>query len=210
MTTTNNTPSFVFEEQFSGRVAGIDEAGCGPWAGPVVAAAVILDRDSFPNALYDQVKDSKIISRKKRERIADILKNHPAVSYGIGHASVEEIDALNISKATQLAMQRAVGVLVPRPGYALVDGIRKPPLDIPVQMIIKGDQQSFSIAAASILAKVERDCIMGELDQIYPQYNWKRNAGYGTREHHQAMIHFGITPHHRQSYAPVRVFLVKE
>ncbi|MBY0462187.1 MAG: ribonuclease HII [Alphaproteobacteria bacterium] len=205
-------PTFKFENEFSLKgelVAGIDEAGCGPWAGPVVAAAVIIDQDLFDDELRAGVKDSKKLVRSKRESACEKLIAHPSIQYGVGEASVQEIDQLNIGKATRLAMVRAVLNLKTQPTFVLVDGIRAPVLKQRVQTIIKGDQQSFSIAAASIIAKVTRDKIMDILDKEHPSYGWKRNAGYGTKIHHEAMKLYGLTQHHRLSYAPVKALLEK-
>ncbi len=200
-------PSFKFEKLYTGIIAGIDEAGCGPWAGPVVAAAVIIDQSLFDDHLSQMINDSKKLSKNKREACFRLFLNHQAIRYAVGQASVREIDEINISQATKLAMRRAVGSLSFEPDQLLIDGIRDPQIEIPVQMIVKGDQQSFSIAAASIIAKVTRDQIMEELDGHYPQYKWRKNAGYGTEEHRLAMVKHGITEHHRQSYAPVKAFL---
>lgn len=192
---------------YSGTVAGIDEAGCGPWAGPIVAAAVVIDQSLFDEYLSKLINDSKKLSKSKRNMCFRLLLSHQAIQYAVGQASVKEIDEINIGQATRLAMTRAVEGLYSKPDYAIVDGIRSPQIEIPTQMIVKGDQQSFSIAAASIIAKVTRDQIMEELDGQYPHYKWKNNAGYGTEEHRLAMVKHGITEHHRRSYAPVKAFL---
>ncbi len=207
---TPHLPTFKFENEFSLKgelVVGVDEAGCGPWAGPVVAAAVIIDQDLFDDELREGVKDSKKLVRSKREDVYKKLIIHPSIQYGIGEASVQEIDQLNIGKATRLAMARAVQNLNIEPSFALVDGIRAPELKMRVQTVVKGDQQSFSIAAASIIAKVTRDYMMTILDEKYPCYGWKNNAGYGTKIHHEAMKLYGLTVHHRLSYAPVKALL---
>ncbi len=200
-------PSFRFEKFHQGTVAGIDEAGCGPWAGPVVAAAVVIDQSLFDSNLSKLINDSKKISKNKREMCFGLLLNHQAICYGVGQASVSEIDEINIGQATKLAMIRALSNLSSKPDYIIIDGIRSPQIETPVQMIVKGDQHSFTIAAASIIAKVTRDQIMEELHNQYPQYKWKNNAGYGTEEHRLAMEKHGITEHHRRSYAPVKAFL---
>ena len=129
------------------------------------------------------------------------------MNYGVGLASVQEIDQLNIARATCLAMERAILALYEKPDYALVDGIRKPQIDIPVKLIIKGDGISLSIAAASIVAKVTRDHIMAEIGEMHPEYGWAKNAGYGTSFHQNALKCYGITPHHRASFAPIRKLL---
>jgi ribonuclease HII len=195
-------PDFHHEEMLGGRVAGVDEVGRGPWAGPVVAAAVILDPANIPAGL----NDSKVLTRQKREQLmAPILKS---ASVGIGQASVEEIDQLNILQASLLAMRRAVEQLAMLPGgppdACLVDGNRDPGLDLPTRLLVKGDAISLSIAAASIVAKVTRDRIMSELAVAYPAYGWERNAGYGVPEHRDALQLVGISPHHRKSFAPIR------
>jgi len=210
---TSPRPTFDHETRLGletgGLVAGVDEAGCGPWAGPVVAAAVIIDQALFPEMLMSVVTDSKKLSRSKREDTYQTLLEHPSVRYGVGEASVLEIDQINIGHATRLAMVRAVQNLPAQPSGVLVDGIRPPALKQRVQTLIKGDQLSFSIAAASIIAKVTRDRIMMKLDLEHPHYGWKNNAGYGTKAHHEAMHHFGLTKHHRLSYAPVKALLGK-
>ena len=203
-----NHPDFSLESLHPFPVVGIDEAGCGPWAGPVVAAAVIFLK---PAALGDRVlshiRDSKQLNACARENAFTILTALPEVRFGIGQASVEEIDSLNIIKASHLAMQRAIKQLDIIPAHALVDGNRKPPLPCPVTTAVKGDQTSYSIAAASILAKVMRDRLMAGLDKDFPAYAWARNAGYGTARHREALKLYGITPHHRRSYAPIAKLL---
>jgi len=186
-------------------ICGIDEVGRGPLAGPVVAAAVILPfkRPRF----FSQVTDSKKLSPKQREDLFPRLME--CCQVGIGQASVEEIDAINILQATMLAMQRAVTSLPVLPHKALVDGNRAPKLECPVETIIKGDLKRKSIAAASIIAKVTRDRIMAELCQQYPGYNWSSNVGYGTKDHQEGLTKLGITPHHRRSFAPVKLFITE-
>lgn len=197
-------PDFALEISHPLPVAGIDEAGCGPWAGPVVAAAFIFTNPykNWGNEL-SLIRDSKQLTAQQREKAYNQLINLPGVSYGIGQASAEEIDSLNIIQSSHLAMQRAVSQLGPVPALALVDGNRTPALPCPVKTVIKGDQISYSIAAASILAKVTRDRLMAELDKEFPAYGWARNAGYGTLHHRKALELQGATPHHRRSYAPV-------
>ncbi len=185
-------------------VAGIDEAGRGPWAGPVVAAAVILDRDHTPTGL----DDSKRLSASRRKDLYRVLVSGADV--GIGVATVDEIDELNILQATFLAMRRAAEALNPKPELALVDGNAAPGLSCPVRTIVKGDQKCPSIAAASIVAKVTRDRLMTELAREYPNYGWERNKGYGTKDHRQALIRHGVTPHHRRSFKPIHKMLCKE
>ena len=162
------------------NIAGIDEAGRGPWAGPVYSAIVILNRNCVPEG----INDSKKISEKKRiELYEEILINH---NYGVGCASPDEIDQLNILEATFLSMRRALENLIIKPDYILVDGNLSPNFNIPHESIIKGDSISMSIAAASIIAKVERDKFMLNIDNEHPEYKWKKNKGYGTKDHQNA------------------------
>ena len=199
-----SAPDLSYEAPLDGRIAGIDEAGRGPWAGPVVAAAVVLDQNNIPDGL----NDSKKLSDKKREALYDLIIE--SADYGIGQASVDEIDAINILNATYLAMNRAVENLGQKPDHCLVDGNRDPKLGISTQIIIKGDQKSLSIAAASILAKVFRDRIMTKLAENYPHYGWERNAGYGVPAHRDALRLVGISPHHRKSFKPIRESLLQD
>ncbi len=186
------------------HVAGLDEVGRGPWAGPVVAAAVML-KGELPEAIARRIDDSKKLSAATREMLFDALA--PYASIGVGSASVDEIDALNILRATHLAMQRAVDALDTVPRRALVDGNSLPTLPCPATPVIGGDALVLEIAAASIIAKVTRDRLMASLGTAHPGYGWERNAGYGTAEHRAGLVQFGITPHHRRSFAPIRVFL---
>lgn len=196
-------PDFSLELLYPDQwVAGVDEAGRGPWAGPVVAAAVVLDMQALPEG----INDSKQLKPAAREALFTHIMM-TARATGVGLATVEEIDRLNILHATMLAMQRAVAELAPAPGVALVDGNRKPPLSCPVQCVVGGDARSLSIAAASILAKVTRDRIMRGLAGEFPQYGFARNAGYGTPQHQLALAEHGVTPHHRKSFAPVKRML---
>lgn len=185
------------------RVCGVDEVGRGPWAGPVVAAAVILDRDWDA----DGVDDSKRLTAAARTRLRRAIEAHAEV--GTGQASVDEIDRLNILNATLLAMRRAIDALGRVPECALVDGNRLPDLPFPAQAVTRGDARSLSIAAASIVAKVKRDRLMAGLAADFPGYGWERNAGYGTPEHAAALERLGVTPHHRRSFAPVARRLAK-
>ncbi len=199
-------PDFSFEQKIgSQKVSGIDEAGCGPWAGPVIAAAVIFFE--YNQQLWSNLNDSKKLTVKKREQCFEVLTNSASLVYGIGMASVEEIDSLNIANATRLSMERAISALPIQPDHVLIDGIRKPSINIPLTMIVKGDSLCLSIAAASIIAKVTRDRIMTDLAKNYPMYYWSRNAGYGTALHQEALKNHGVTPHHRKSFAPIRVLL---
>lgn len=176
-------------------VCGIDEAGRGPLAGPVYAAAVILPMD----CQIDGLNDSKKLSEKKREQLFDVIRER-AVAYGIGFASAEEIDRINILQATFLAMKRACAALDPPADWALVDGNRMPPLPVPGETVVKGDAQCASIAAASILAKVSRDRVLRELDLQYPQYGFSKHKGYGTKAHYEAIKAYGILPEHRKTF----------
>jgi len=177
------------------RICGIDEAGRGPLAGPVFAAAVILP----PGAEIEGLNDSKKLSAKKREALFDVI-TETAVGYGIGFADEKEIDAVNILQATFLAMARAAAALPVGADYALVDGNRMPPLPVPGETIIKGDGLSASIAAASILAKVSRDRVMEEIDRLYPEYQFAKHKGYGTALHRELLLRYGPSPVHRQSF----------
>lgn len=179
-------------------VAGVDEAGRGPWAGPVVAAAVIL-RGEVPAGLTD----SKKLSARRREALFAGLMAGPC-GIGVGQASVAEIEALNILQANHLAMTRAVAALGETPDLVLVDGNRLPPWPWPSRAIVGGDGLEPAISAASIIAKVTRDRIMAELDALHPGYGWARNQGYGTADHARALETLGPTPHHRRSFAPVK------
>lgn len=191
-------PDFAFEGLDRQLVCGIDEAGRGPLAGPVVAAAVILDRERFPATLEQKLDDSKRMTAKAREAAYLALKTCALI--GIGAASAREIDTRNILKATLVAMARAVAALPRPPKLALVDGNAAPSLSCPVRTIVGGDHLSFSIAAASVVAKVTRDRLMRALARRYPGYGWERNFGYGTREHRAGIAALGPTPHHRLSF----------
>jgi len=197
-------PSWEFETEMGCRVAGIDEAGRGPWAGPVVAAAAILDRGRLPATLAARLDDSKKLSRPVREAL--FMEIETCAEVGVGIAEVAEIDSLNILRATFVAMQRAVGALASAPEAALIDGNMTPTLPMPARAIVAGDSLCFSIAAASIVAKVTRDRIMERLAAEHPGYGWERNAGYGTEEHRVALERLGITPHHRRSFAPIAIY----
>jgi ribonuclease HII len=206
-------PDFRIERRCTGLVCGIDEAGRGPLAGPVVAAAVVLDPRRFPKTLRDVLDDSKALSIEERETCYRALRrcvDRGAARVGVAAASVPEIDRINILRAALLAMSRAVAVLGVRPDTALVDGDIAPPLTCAVRTVVKGDALSFSIAAASVVAKVTRDRIMRGLAPRYPVYRWETNVGYATPEHGEAIRRFGVTRHHRRSFAPVRLALEGE
>ena len=188
------------------RVIGIDEAGRGPWAGPVIAAAVWIDPKNLPPGIAGALDDSKRLSAPARERLYGLLAGlDPEVArIGVGRAEAGEIDRINILQATLQAMARAAADLGLRPDAALVDGNRAPPLDCAVETVVKGDGRSLSIAAASIVAKVIRDRLMAELARTHPGYGWDRNQGYGTAEHRAALAKLGVSPAHRRSFRPVR------
>jgi ribonuclease HII len=188
-----------------GPVAGVDEVGRGPLAGPVTAAAVVLDLARMPAGLAD----SKALTAARRERLFVEIMASAVVS--VAHASVEEIDALNILHASHLAMERAVAGLAVVPGFVLVDGNLIPAgLQGRAEAIVKGDARSWSIAAASIIAKVTRDRIMVDLAQQHPGYGWECNAGYPTKQHLEALQNLGVTPWHRRSFKPVHNMLYQE
>ena len=182
-------------------VCGIDEVGRGPWAGPVYACAVILDTRKIARSGLATLDDSKRLSAAQRESLAARLMDCARV--GVGFCSVEEIDTLNILRASLLAMQRAVAALPVQPHYALIDGNKAPDFSFPCETIVEGDAKSYSIAAASIVAKVTRDRLMVELAQNFPGYGWHTNMGYGTKEHQAGLERLGVTVHHRKSYAPI-------
>ena len=195
-----------FEKEAACVVCGVDEVGCAPLAGPVVAAAVILPVKGLPRKLSGLVNDSKIVPLPKREAAAAALPDYCVIS--CGEASVEEIDTLNIYHARMLAMRRAVAGLSVLPELALIDGNATPKeLACAARTIVDGDAKCLSIAAASIVAKVRRDGYMRKLAEEFPGYGWETNVGYATRDHRSAMAKLGITPHHRKSFAPVRLHL---
>jgi ribonuclease HII len=199
-------PDFVHEAALPAPVCGLDEAGRGPWAGPVTAAAVILD----PAAIPEGLDDSKRLSPARRGALALALRASARI--GVGHATVAEIDAMNILQASFLAMRRALAALgstqAPAPAFALVDGPALPPgLPCPARAVVGGDGRVLSIAAASIVAKVERDRIMVALAQQFPGYGWETNMGYGARAHAEGLARLGVTPHHRRSFRPIHKIL---
>jgi ribonuclease HII len=185
-------------------VAGVDEAGRGPLAGPVFAAAVILD----PRRPIEGLADSKILSESKRDSLYILIKES-ALSWSIAQASVEEIDELNILQATLLAMQRAVKGLHIQPDEVLVDGNRLPKLSMPAQAIVKGDSKVQAISAASILAKVERDKLMVDYHQQYPEFSFHVHKGYGTKQHLAEIGQFGFLDVHRRTFNPVKTMLMQ-
>lgn len=181
------------------RIAGVDEAGRGPLAGPVSAAAVVLP-EGFIHELLD---DSKKLTEKKRELLYHELTNREDIIWALSLADVEEIDSINILKSTHAAMCRAVQAIQPQPDYCLIDGLPVPGFPISSEGIVKGDGKSFSIAAASVIAKVSRDRLMLEYAEKYPEYGFERHKGYGTKQHLEALRKYGPCPIHRKSFAPV-------
>lgn len=205
-------PDFVLEEKFGNVIVGIDEAGRGPWAGPVVAGAAIFKNRNANPKLVAMLDDSKKLSAKKREKIYDMLFEEAKkgnVLLGIGEASVEEIDNLNILQATFLAMSRAFEKIgINAPDMVLVDGNQTPStIKCPCKTVVKGDAKCCSISAASILAKVYRDRLMQKLAEKYPYYGFEKNAGYGTKLHIDGLKKYGVSPVHRRSYKPIKEFL---
>ena len=187
------------------RIAGVDEVGRGPLAGPVTACAVVLDMSRFPEGL----NDSKKLSAKRRESLAEAILACAEVS--VASASVEEIDELNILRASHLAMERAVAGLLTPPDHCLIDGNLIPKgLTVSAEAIVKGDSKSVSISAASIVAKIRRDYVMSALAQQYPGYGWETNAGYPSKSHRLALQNLGVTPHHRRSFKPVHNILYQQ
>ena len=204
-------PDFSFEKSLnkSGLIVGFDEAGRGPWCGPVVAACVGWPDLKCPDDLAREINDSKKLTPQKREMLFDKILSATPI-WGIGGASAQEIDEINILEASFLAMSRALDEVIQKgftPEVALIDGNRLPDWEMERYAIIGGDGKSLSIAAASILAKVTRDRIMAELAKKYPHYGWERNAGYGTKVHQEGLQKYGITPEHRRSYAPIKKIL---
>ncbi len=214
-------PDFALESALRARqgsgevlVIGIDEAGRGPWAGPVVAAAAWLNPERCPAELRHGLDDSKRLSPARRAELLELLEDSAArgtAALGLGAAGVAEIDEINILQATLRAMTRAAADLAARggraPEAALIDGNRLPELPCPAEAVVGGDGLSLSIAAASILAKVTRDRRMAVLAEAHPGYGWERNQGYGTAEHRAALARLGVTPQHRRSFRPVREVL---
>ena len=193
-------PHWKLERSVEGIVIGVDEAGCAPLAGPVVAAAVVLDR-KIPRRLARRIDDSKKLPAEEREKIFARLPDHAQI--GVGQASVEEIEQINILRAAQLAMRRAVDSLGVTPALIIVDGNRLPGFSFPTQCVVGGDGISLSIAAASIVAKVTRDREMKTLAESFPGYGWETNVGYPTPEHRAAIQRLGLTPHHRRTFRAV-------
>ena len=202
-------PDFSYEraamDRGFSRIAGVDEVGRGPLAGPVTACAVVLDMSRIPEGL----NDSKKLSAKRRESLAEAILACAEVS--VASASVEEIDELNILRASHLAMERAVAGLLTPPDHCLIDGNLIPKgLTVSAEAIVKGDSKSVSISAASIVAKIRRDYVMSALAQQYPGYGWETNAGYPSKSHRLALQNLGVTPHHRRSFKPVHNILYQQ
>ncbi|TMM52416.1 ribonuclease HII [Sulfitobacter sabulilitoris] len=202
-------PDYSFEQQAHlrgfARVAGVDEVGRGPLAGPVTAAAVVLNPAHIPPGL----NDSKKLTHRMRARLAQEL--HACAEVSIGHATVEEIEQINILRASHLAMRRAVAGLRVPPDHLLIDGTMLPrDLDLSAQPVVGGDGRSVSIAAASIVAKICRDAIMVDLAQQHPGYGWETNMGYGSKSHMAALRNLGVTPHHRRTFKPIHNMLYQE
>lgn len=202
-------PMFQFEERAYRQdwkiIAGVDEAGRGPLAGPVVAAAVVLPR----KFTHDVLNDSKQLTASQRDELFSFLTNHPGIRYGVGIGSVELIDKINILQATHWAMLEALSKLDPQPDHVLVDGLRVPGIRISQSAIVKGDARSYSIAAASVIAKVTRDRLMVEMHTQYPQYNFAQHKGYATALHLELLQKHGACPIHRKSFAPIRKEMVQ-
>lgn len=197
-------PDYQMECAIGGIVAGVDEVGRGPWAGPVTACAVVFDPSRIPNGL----NNSKKLTEARRDALA--LQIVQVADVSLGWASVEEIDAINIRQATFLAMIRALAGLLTPPTHALIDGNAIPPdLGCSATSVVKGDGRSVSIAAASIVAKVRRDALMKALAVVHPGYGWETNMGYGTAKHTAGLQHLGVTQHHRRSFAPIHKILCR-
>lgn len=202
-------PDFHYENTLKGRSIGVDEVGCGPWAGPLLSAACYIDQQKFPSDIAVLLNDSKTLSLKKREYIyAQLIEEKDkSIYFGLGIIEIDEFNKLGLKCALPQAMKRAIENLPFHPDYVLIDGVRDPKLDYPTLMIKKGDALSCSIAAASIYAKVTRDLLMKKISKDYPHYHFDKNVGYGTKEHQYAIEMYGITPHHRLGYAPIQRYL---
>ena len=208
-----DVPDFSLEDNLglapAAIIVGVDEVGRGPLAGPVTVAAVFLNRKKITSDLSNKIDDSKKLSQKTRTILCRKIKE--VADIGIGWASIKEIDEFNILEATMLAMQRAVMSLSQEttadPDYILIDGNKAPKFNFPSKTIVRGDEKSISIAAASIVAKSERDAFMASLSTLYPGYGWEKNFGYGTQQHLAAIERHGITSHHRKSFKPISKYL---
>lgn len=204
-------PDWSEENKYQGLIVGVDEAGRGPWVGPVVAGAVVFFNHDIHPFLLKNLNDSKKISATKREALFEVLQSEAKLknlAWAVGQASAREIDDLNILQATFEAMRRAVKALPCLPDVALIDGNRNPQnFPCPSYTLIKGDAKSYSVAAASIVAKVYRDNLMKNMALQYPGYGFEKNAGYGTKEHVAALKTLGVTSEHRKSYKPIAEIL---
>ena len=198
-------PDFSLEAEIYKKgyhnIAGVDEAGRGSWAGPVVSAAVIFLEEKWTKIIKSGIADSKKLPPKRRQDLSKFIKNNAYV--GVGLATNQEIDEINILQATLLAMNRAIENLPITPDYNLIDGDKIPPNNLNASAIVKGDGRSLSIAAASIIAKVTRDKLMIELGRSFPSYAWEFNMGYGTKKHIEGLRMSGVTEYHRKSYKPI-------
>lgn len=206
-------PSFSYEAPELGIVCGVDEAGRGPLAGPVYAGCVYVPVEKRQHPVWKDVRDSKQLTAGRRDDLFNIIQTQSL--FGIGVASVEEIDEINILQATYLAMTRAIEAMVrnfsmPQIDLVLIDGNRAPKISYKAETLVKGDALSISIGAASILAKVSRDRFMNDLHLQHTHYCWNSNAGYGTPEHLDAISKHGITPHHRKTFAPIKDMIFKQ
>jgi ribonuclease HII len=202
------TPDFSFENGIEGPVCGLDEVGRGPLAGPVVAACVYIPKEKYELVFVNEIRDSKKLAPAKLEKLNALISEHFVCS--VAEVSPEEIDTINILQASLLAMKNAFENMAVSPSHALVDGNRAPKFSCKSTPVIKGDNRSVSIAAASIIAKVHRDRLMERLAAEHPHYGWERNVGYPTAEHLRAIEIHGITDHHRRSFGPVRDFISKK
>jgi len=196
-------PDFSFENQHTGLICGIDEVGRGPLAGPVVAACVVIPTEKRELDFIQQINDSKKLSDSKKEYLYNCITKH--CLYAVHEISPQEIDQINILQASLKAMKESYNALSTKfeITHALIDGNKAPEMPCPTTTVVKGDSKSKTIAAASIIAKVHRDRIMKELSKEYPQYGWDKNAAYPTKQHREAILQYGITPHHRRSFRPV-------
>lgn len=204
-------PNFEYENQYptDTYIVGLDEVGCGPWAGPLVATACSFDRKNLSHNILSLLNDSKKLTKKNRELAYQALmeENNKTFFYSTSIIDIDLFNELTLKNALPLAMHTALNAFSKTPSHILVDGIRNPYFSTPTTMIKKGDSISYTISAASIIAKITRDKIMEDLHKIYPQYGWNTNAGYGTQQHQEAIKEFGLTPHHRTCFAPIKNFI---
>lgn len=198
-------PDFELENMYDGPVFGLDEVGRGPLAGPVVAACVYIPKSCYEQAFIRELKDSKTIPKPRLEKLYALITEH--CEWRVAEITPEEVDRINVLQASLQAMALALQSMSVAPAFALVDGNQLPELPCSAQSVVKGDNKSYSIAAASIVAKVTRDRIMKDLHREFPHYGWESNAGYGAKVHMDGINMHGITPHHRKSFAPIKNFL---